>query len=40
MIDPETIVTNEEDIVDKSTGIEEAMSKLSIGQVSRIPPVK
>jgi hypothetical protein len=39
MIDPEDIVTKaiEEDIVDESTGMEEAMSKLSIGQVSRIP---
>jgi hypothetical protein len=39
MIDPEDIVTKaiEEDIVDKSTRTKEAMSKLSIGQVSRIP---
>jgi hypothetical protein len=39
MIDPEDIVTKaiEKDIVDKFTGMEEDMSKLSIGQVSRIP---
>jgi hypothetical protein len=39
MIDPDDIVTKaiEKDIVDESMGMEEAMSKLSIGQVSRIP---
>jgi hypothetical protein len=39
MIDPENIVTKatKEDIVDESTGMEEAMSKLSIGQVRSIP---
>jgi small nuclear ribonucleoprotein (snRNP)-like protein len=42
MIDPEDIVTKtiEEDIVDEFTGMEEAMSKLSIGQVSSIPRPK
>jgi hypothetical protein len=42
MIDPEDIVTKaiEEYIVDEFTGVEEAMSKLSIGQVSSIPKPK
>jgi hypothetical protein len=42
MIDPEDIVTKaiEEDIVDEFTGVEEAVSKLSIGRVSSIPKPK
>jgi hypothetical protein len=42
MIDPEDIVTKaiEEDIVDEFAGMEETMSKLSIGRVSSIPRPK